>query len=82
MIRKNNIPKFKSEAEEAQWWDQHREETAQWMEDAITTGQTTTLSDVFQRARQGTGPTPTISIRIDPDDLTRARCLAAKKGLA
>ena len=80
MIRKSNIPKFESEAEEAQWWDQHREETAQWMEEAIATGQTTTLSDVL-RARQRTGSTPTVSIRIDPDDLTRARCLAAKKGL-
>lgn len=81
MIRKPNIPKFKSEAEEADWWDQHREETAQWVEKAATTGQTTTLSDVLQRARQRAGTTPTVSIRIDPDDLTRARSLAAKRGL-
>jgi predicted DNA binding CopG/RHH family protein len=81
MIRKPNIPKFKSEAEEAQWWDQHREETAQWMEEAAATGQTTTLSHVLQRARQRAGTTPTVSIRIDPDDITRARSLAAKRGL-
>ena len=81
MIQRPNIPKFKSEAEEAEWWDQHREETGQWMEEAAASGQTTTLSAVVQRARERTGATPTVSIRIDPDDITRARSLAAKKGL-
>jgi predicted DNA binding CopG/RHH family protein len=81
MIQKPNIPNFESEAAEAQWWDEHREETAQWMEEAANRGQTTTLSDVLQRASEGAGATPTVSIRIDPDDLTRARSLAAKKGL-
>ncbi len=61
MIQKQNIPKFTSEAEEAGWWDQHREETAQWMEEAAATGQTTTLSDVVQRARQRAGTTPTVT---------------------
>jgi len=81
MIKKSNIPEFKSETEEAEWWDQHREETAQWMEEAMATGRTSTLPDVLQRARQRAGTTPTVSIRIDPDDITRARSLAAKKGL-
>ncbi len=81
MIRKSNIPKFKSEAEEARWWDQHRKETAHWMEEAAAAGQTTTLADVLGRARQRGGATPTVSIRIDPDDITRARALAAKRGL-
>lgn len=81
MIRKPDIPKFKSEAEEAQWWDQHRAETAQWMEEAAAAGQTTTLAGVLGRARQRAGATPTVSIRIDPDDIARARSLAAKKGL-
>jgi predicted DNA binding CopG/RHH family protein len=77
MIRKPEIPKFNSEAEEADWWDQHRDETAQWMEEAAAKGQTTTLSEVLKR----TGAGPTISIRIDPADIARARYLAAKKGL-
>ena len=81
MIRKANIPKFRSEAEEAEWWDQHREETAKWMEDAVAAGKTSTLSEVLQHARQRTGVTPTVSIRIDPEDMARARALAAKKGL-
>lgn len=78
IIEKLNIPKFESEAEEAQWWDQHREGTAQWMEEAVAAGQITTLANVLER-RAGT--TPTVSIRIAPDDISRARTLAAKKGL-
>ena len=80
MIRKL-IPKFKSEKEEAQWWDQHRDETSQWMEQAVTAGQTTTLFDVIERGHQRPGSTPTVSIRIDPEDIKRARSLAAQKGL-
>jgi predicted DNA binding CopG/RHH family protein len=80
MIRKQ-IPKFKSEEQEAQWWDDHREETSQWMEQAITSGNTTTLSDVLQRTRQRAESTPTDSIPIDPEDIARARSLAEKRGL-
>ena len=81
MIQKPNIPKFESEAAEAEWWDEHRDETAQWMEEATNRGQTTTLTDVLQRANERAGATPMVAIRIDPDDITRARSLAAKKGL-
>jgi len=80
MIRKPDIPKFHSEAEEAAWWDLHREETAQWLEEAVAAGQTTTLSDVLQQ-RKRAGIAPAVSIRIDPEDITRARSLAAKKGI-
>ena len=66
MTKKSKMPKFHSEAEEAKWWDEHREETAQWMEDAVATGQTTTLATVLERARNRAGSTPTVSIRIDP----------------
>jgi predicted DNA binding CopG/RHH family protein len=81
MIEKRNVPKFESEAQEAEWWDEHREETAQWMEEAAAAGQTTTLASVLERARQRAGTTPTVSIRIAQDDINRARILAAKKGL-
>lgn len=81
MIRKRKIPKFRSEAEEARWWDQHREDTAGWMEDAAKRGQTTTLPQVLERARRRAGATPAVSIRIDPQDVGRARSLAARKGL-
>jgi predicted DNA binding CopG/RHH family protein len=81
MKDRHQIPKFESEAEEAAWWYAHREETARWMEDATANGQTTTLADVLQRARRRAGTTPTVSIRIAPEDITRARGLAEKKGL-
>ena len=44
------LPKFESEKEEAEWWDQHREETEGWMEEAAASGQTATLSDILERA--------------------------------
>jgi predicted DNA binding CopG/RHH family protein len=74
------IPKFQSEAEEAQWWFDHREETGIWMEQSTAQGRTTNLSEVLQKRRQ-TGATPTVSIRIDPGDLSRARMLAQRRGL-
>ena len=80
MIRKP-IPTFKSEKEEAQWWDEHRDETAEWIEEAVAAGQNATLADILERGRQRAGSTPTVSIRIDPEDLQRARSLAAQKGL-
>jgi predicted DNA binding CopG/RHH family protein len=81
MMEKRKMPTFKSEADEAAWWYAHREETARWMEEAAATGHTTTLSQVLQRARQRSGATPTVSIRIAPEDIARARGLAEKKGL-
>ena len=74
------IPKFQSEAEEAQWWFDHREETSGWMEQTAGEGGATKLSEVLQKRRQS-GHTPTVSIRIDPRDLSRARILAERRGL-
>ena len=74
------IPKFQSEAEEAQWWFDHREESGVLIEEAVAAGRTSKLSDII-RIRQTTGNTPTVSIRIDPADLSRARMLAERRGL-
>jgi len=81
MSRKFPIPEFPSEVEEANWWDQHREETAQWMEAAVIAGETTTLLAVLDRARQGSGDASAIAIRVDSPDAERARALAAQKGM-
>jgi predicted DNA binding CopG/RHH family protein len=80
MNKPSDIPRFQSAAEEAQWWFEHREETGLMMEQGIREGRTTKLADVLQKRRQ-TGATPTVSIRIDPGDLSRARILAARRGL-
>ena len=80
MIRKP-LPKFESEKEEARWWDEHRDDTAEWMEEAVASGETATLSEILESRRQRAASTPTVSIHIDPEDIKRARSLAAKKGL-
>jgi predicted DNA binding CopG/RHH family protein len=77
---KVEMPRFASEAEEAQWWFDHREETAGLMEQAVSEGRTTSLDAVLGKNRNG-GSTPTVSIRIDPSDLARARVQAQKRGL-
>lgn len=80
MTDKPVIPQFGSEAEEAQWWFDHREETAKWVEEAMAEGRTTSLARILEKRRQR-GATPTVSIRIDPDDLSRARIQAERRGL-
>lgn len=80
------IPKFATEAEEAKWWYDNREQ----------------VSDEFQKAakegRLGRGgvrrlfadrgipfpepcPLPTTTIRLDPEDIAKARVQAAERGL-
>jgi predicted DNA binding CopG/RHH family protein len=79
MTTKQEIPKFQTEDEEAQWWFDHREETALWMEKAVAEGRTTRLTEILAKRRHGA--TPTVSIRIDPADISRARSLAERRGL-
>jgi hypothetical protein len=81
MSKKLIIPKFRPEAEEAQWWYEHRDETTVSMDEAVAKGRTTTLPRILEQARQRSGATPTVSIRIDPADLSRARLFASRKGL-
>jgi predicted DNA binding CopG/RHH family protein len=65
------IPDFKSEAEEADWWDSHPE----------------FITAMFERAqKEGTlrwrpPATKSISIRLPLEDIARARHLAEKKGV-
>ncbi len=80
MSIEHEIPEFATEADEAQWWFDHREDTGALMEDAAAKGRTTSLSAILKKRREG-GVTPTVSIRIDPADLSRARALAERRGL-
>jgi predicted DNA binding CopG/RHH family protein len=69
------IPKFESEADEANWAYENREGLAELFLQAAQQG----------RARQGTlkkrGSTPATTIRLAPEDISRARTLAERKGL-
>lgn len=78
---KLKIPKFKSEEEEANWWYVNRDAHSKVMAEAIAKGETTSLADILERRRKKLGVTPTVSIRIDPIDIVRARKIATKKGL-
>jgi len=64
------IPKFRTEAEEAKWWDSHPEVATEIMRRAIRSG----------RARRAV-PLKTVTIRLPVPDLKAARDLAHHKGL-
>ncbi len=74
-VRELTTPKFANEAEEARWWANHQNEIAKAFEKAAAEG----------RVGRGTaarkGATPTTTIRLDPDDVSRARAQAQRKGL-
>ena len=75
MPENRTLPDFKSEAEEAAWWDTHEDESMKAFEDAAAEG------------RLGRGTTarkaglPTTTIRLDPVDIELARAQAEKHGL-
>jgi hypothetical protein len=78
---KLKLPSFSSETEEAQWWYDHREELTKAFVEAAARGELRTGS-VAKFARQpATGITPTTTIRLDPQDISRARALAARRGV-
>ncbi|HZZ37997.1 MAG TPA: hypothetical protein VFE06_02625 [Acidobacteriaceae bacterium] len=66
---------FRNEAEEAEWWDRHQDALAGEFEKAAAAG---TLGR-GTAARKGSIPTTTI--RLDPEDIARARAQAAHLGL-
>ena len=75
MSEEFKIPDFKNETEEAQWWDSHQNDITSAFEQAAAKG--TLGRGTVQRK----GPTPTTSIRLDQEDISRARVLADRKGL-
>ena len=80
---KFKIPAFTSEAEEAEWWFTHRAKLAQAFHQAAEKCELRT-SSAARMARERTaaaGSTPTTTIRLDPEDIARAKSLAAKRGL-
>ncbi|MGD0902099.1 MAG: hypothetical protein ABR924_04065 [Terracidiphilus sp.] len=69
------IPKFENEEDEANWLFENRERLANAFLQAAQEG----------RVRQGTlrqrGVTPPTTIRLAPEDISRARSLADRRGL-
>jgi predicted DNA binding CopG/RHH family protein len=69
------IPEFKTERDEAQWWVENQDQLAPQFERAAAEG----------KLGRGTvalrGNTPTTTIRLDPEDIAKARFHAERKGL-
>jgi predicted DNA binding CopG/RHH family protein len=73
-------PRFKTEADEAQWWAENQQLIADHFEQANAAGKLA-KGTVARIARERAGASPTITIRLPESDLARARNLAAQKGL-
>ena len=74
------IPSFKSEAEEAVWWEEHRAAVEADLRAAMRKGKTVSLNDALAHARQKRELLP-VTIRLASDDITTARQLANGKGI-
>ena len=85
MIRKmdNKQPHFETETQEAEWWANNQDIIADRFEQAKEAGELGkgTVARVAGELTKQAGASPTITIRIAEDDLTRAKTLAATKGL-
>ena len=64
------IPKFGTEADEAEWWDRHPEVATEIMKRALKSG----------KARRAV-PLKTVTMRLPVPDIETARDLAQEKGL-
>jgi len=73
------IPKFATEAEEAQWWYEQREQLTEKAEAALAHGELKLRR--LPPSSAPAGPAKNITIRVPDEDLARARGLAAKRGL-
>lgn len=69
------IPKFETEGEEARWWSENQDPLTRAFQRAAEEG----------RLSRGTvarpGNTPTTTIRLDPEDIQKARIHAARRGM-
>jgi hypothetical protein len=80
------VPKFESEAEEAKWWYENRDKVSAEFQRAAKEGRLGRGGVKRLLAERGIplqepGPTPTTTIRLDPEDIAKAREQAAERGL-
>jgi hypothetical protein len=80
------IPAFASEAEEAKWWFENEDLIAEEFQKAAKEGRLGHGGIRRLFAEKGIPfkeptPTPTTTIRLDPDDIAKARVQAAERGL-
>jgi hypothetical protein len=84
------FPKFANEAEEAKWWFENDGKVAAEFEKAAKEGRLrrggvrrlfAEKGIPFPEPQKGSEPLPTTTIRLDPDDIAKARVQAAERGL-
>lgn len=80
------IPAFANEAEEAKWWFENDDKIAIEFEKAAKEGRLGRGGIRRLFAEKGIpfkepNPLPTTTIRLDPEDIAKARVQAAKRGL-
>lgn len=80
------VPAFATEAEEAKWWYDNREKVSEELVKAAKEGRLRRGGIRRLFAEKGIpfsepGPTPTTTIRLDPEDIAKARAQAAERGL-
>ncbi len=84
------IPKFATEAEEAKWWFENDGKVFEEFKKAAKEGRLgrggvrrlfAERGIPFTEPPKSPAPTPTTTIRLDPDDIAKARIQAAKQGL-
>ena len=75
MLEELKTKTFASEAEEAAWWELHEDELADEFEKATAEGRIG-IGTIAKRAAL-----PSTTIRLDPEDIAKARVQAAERGL-
>lgn len=87
-MKKLKIPKFATEAQEADWWDRHMDVVEANLIEAMQNGTAHRggpLAVIRERreakAREAAREAKNITIRLAVTDIERARTLAAKKGI-
>jgi hypothetical protein len=84
------IPKFATEAEEAKWWYENQDLIFKEFQRAAKEGRLgrggvrrlfAEKGIPFPEPQKGSEPLPTTTIRLDPDDIAKARVQAAERGL-
>ena len=75
MLEELKSKTFANEAEEAAWWESNEDALADDFEKATAEGRIG-IGTVAKRAAL-----PSTTIRLDPDDIAKARVLAAERGL-
>ena len=81
MKRSRKIPAFKSETEEAKWWDKNRARLDKDLPEAAKQGHLKRLDLPTLKARLASSKARMVSIRLPEADIQLARKQAAQKGL-